>query len=110
MSTNLGTPNRPAAVDTSEILNEWHKEILSQDAQKVYTAVWLRMNSLRATEIHLTDEDLSRRARVVLPRIHAAKVELARQGLLRLSPIGDRIRYEYVDVADTREVEAEATQ
>jgi hypothetical protein len=96
MSTSLGTPNRPT-VDTSEILNEFHRELLSKDAQKCYQAIWLRMNSLQATEINLTDENLSHRARVVLPRIHAAKMELQRAGLLHLSPFGVKTRYEFVD-------------
>jgi hypothetical protein len=93
----MNTSTLKPPVDTSEILNEWQKEILSSEAQKAYTAIWLRMNSLHATEIHLTDEQLSHRARVVLPKIHAAKMELQRAGLLHLSPFGVKTRYEFIE-------------
>jgi hypothetical protein len=56
-----------------------------------------RMQSLHATEIRLSDEDLSRHARVVLPRIYATKVELVRAGMLHLEPGTDRTKYEMVD-------------
>jgi hypothetical protein len=84
-------------VDTSDVLSPWHKETLSQDAQKVYTAIWLRMNSRGATEVWLHDVELSRRARVVLPRIHDAQVELVRSGLLHLTPGENQTKYEFID-------------
>jgi hypothetical protein len=88
------------AVDRNAILSPWYKEILSQDAQKVYVAVWLRMNSRNATEAWLTDEDLSRRARVVLPRTLAAKTELVRYGLMHIDPRERSSKYEFIDAVE----------
>jgi hypothetical protein len=94
----MNTTLRPA-VDVNEILNDWDREILSSDGQKVYQAIWQRMHSKSATQVRLSDEEISRRARLVLPRIHAAKVELVRAGLLHISPDEFKTTYEFVETA-----------
>jgi hypothetical protein len=47
-----------------EILSEYHRQLLSPSAVRLYVAVWFRMGSRNATEVWLTDEDASCRARI----------------------------------------------
>jgi hypothetical protein len=61
-----------------DILSEYHRKLLSPNAVRLYVAVWFRMGSRNATEIWLTDEDASCRARILLQDIPAAQSELAK--------------------------------
>jgi hypothetical protein len=58
------------------------------------------MGSRNATEIWLTDEDASCRARVLLKDIPAAQSELATARLMELVPGDGQTRYTFVDDPD----------
>jgi hypothetical protein len=80
-----------------EILSEYHRQLLSPSAVRLYVAVWFRMGSRNATEVWLTDEDASCRARVLLEDIPAAQSELANARLMELVPGDGKTRYTFVD-------------
>src|ERR1700685_2210852 len=65
-----------------EILSEYHRQLLSPSAVRLYVAVWFRMGSRNATEVWLSDEDASCRARILLKDIPAAQSELAKAKLM----------------------------
>ena len=80
-----------------EILSEYHRQLLSPSAVRLYVAVWFRMGSRNATEVWLTDEDASCRARVLLEDIPAAQSELAKARLMEIVPGDGQTRYTFVD-------------
>jgi hypothetical protein len=80
-----------------EILSEYHRKLLSPNAVRLYVAVWFRMGSRNATEIWLTDEDASCRARILLQDIPAAQSELAKARLMEIVPGDGQTRYTFVD-------------
>jgi hypothetical protein len=80
-----------------DILSECHRKLLSPNAVRLYVAVWFRMGSRNATEIWLTDEDASCRARILLQDIPAAQSELAKTTLMEIVPGDGQTRYTFVD-------------
>jgi|ERR1700730_4478313 len=80
-----------------DILSECHRKLLSPNAVRLYVAVWFRMGSRNATEIWLTDEDASCRARILLQDIPAAQSELAKATLMEIVPGDGQTRYTFVD-------------
>jgi hypothetical protein len=80
-----------------EILSEYHRELLSPNAVRLYVAIWFRMGSRNATEIWLSDEDASCRARILLKDIPAAQSELVTARLMELVPGDGQTRYTFVD-------------
>jgi hypothetical protein len=65
-----------------DVLSEWHQEILSPDAQRMFLAIWFGMARNASTECWFSDEQASIKARVVLQRIPAARAELVNAGLV----------------------------
>jgi hypothetical protein len=101
LSTTLGTPNRttagaPATVTIENLLSEFHREVLSPAAQRVYMHIWLRMRHRNTGTLFLSDEQLSIRTRILLKHIPAAQAELVRAGLLHLTPCANDTKYEFV--------------
>ena len=90
---------------TLQPLSEFHLEMLSPNAAKLYQAIWLRMSSRNATTIMLDDAEASRRSRVLMQHIPAAQSELAKAGLFIMVPGINMTRYEFVSDPET-----EATQ
>jgi hypothetical protein len=81
-----------------DVLSEYHRKLLSPNAvRRLYVAVWFRMRSRNATEIWLTDEDASCRARILLQDIPAAQSELAKATLMEIVPGDGQTRYTSVD-------------
>jgi hypothetical protein len=80
-----------------EILSEHHRQLLGPHAVRLYVAVWFRMRSRNATEVWLTDEDASCRARILLKDIPSAQSELAQARLLELVSGEGQTRYTFVD-------------
>ena len=80
-----------------DILSEYHRKLLSPNAVRLYVAVWFRMGSRNATEIWLTDEDASCRARILPQDIPAAQSELAQATLMEIVPGDGQTRYTFVD-------------
>src|SRR5271154_3855332 len=80
-----------------EILSEYHRQLLSPNAVRLYVAVWFRMGSRNATEVWLTDEDASSRARILLKDIPAAQSELAKARLMELVSGDGQTRYTFVE-------------
>jgi hypothetical protein len=99
--TNVPSPqNRSHLIpieEADDILSLWHREILSSNAIKAYTAIWHRMRSAGSTEVLLTDEQVSIRARVLLQYVSAARTELVSAGLLSALKGALEWRYSYVD-------------
>jgi len=83
-----------------EILSEYDRQLLSPNAVRLYVAVWFRMRSRNATEIWLTDEDVSCRSRVLFADIPSAQSELAKARLLELVRGDGQTRYTFVDDPD----------
>jgi hypothetical protein len=63
-------------------------------------AIWFKMGSRNATQVWLTDEEASCRARIPLHDIPGAQFELARTRLLKLFPGDGQTRYTFVDDPD----------
>ena len=80
-----------------DILSEYHRQLLSPGAVRLYVAVWFRMGSRNATEVWLTDQDASCRARILLKDIPAAQSELAKARLMEIVPGDGQTRYTFVD-------------
>jgi len=87
-------------ITIEDILSDYHREILSQPAVKLYAAVWFRMGNRGVTEISMPDEEVSVRARVPMDGISKAQSELAMAGLLRIFPSGTEARYRFVPDPD----------
>ena len=84
-----------------DVLSEYHRKLLSPNAvRRLYVAVWFRMRSRNATEVWLTDEDASCRARILLKDIPAAQSELATARLMELVSCDGQTRYTFVDDPD----------
>jgi hypothetical protein len=112
MSTNLGTnrpalnhstrngptPSQRAAID--EHLSESHQEMLSLPAQIVYCTVLQLLKYRNAQSIWMNDAEISRRSRVLIQFIPGAQTELARAGLLFLTPGEKQVRYELITEND----------
>jgi hypothetical protein len=92
--------DKPAIVPVEEILSEWHREILSMHAQKLYQTVWLRMRHKRDLVVRLNDADASRRARVLIRYIPSARAELIAAGLLDCWQGPSQWRYSYREFND----------
>ena len=84
-------------LNAAGILSEYHRKLLSPNAVRLYVAVWFRMGSRNATEIWLTDEDASCRARILLQDVPAAQSELAKAKLMEIVPGDGQTRYAFVD-------------
>jgi hypothetical protein len=92
-------------ITAEEILSEFHRKALSPAAVRLYVAVWFRMANRGATKIWLSDEDVSRRARIALKNVPATQWELARAGLLFLTPGNGKV--EYLFVVDPENLDSE---
>jgi hypothetical protein len=92
-----------------EILSEFHIEMLSLNAVKMYVAIWNYMASRNVTCVSMDDAEASRRSRVLLQHITAAQSELASANLMLLIPGERQTRYTFVaDPDDPDSVGAEA--
>jgi hypothetical protein len=90
-------------IEISEILNNWHREILSGHAQKLYEAVWHQMRIKGATTIWLGDAEASRRSRMLIQHIPAARTELIDIGLLQCWQGNRQWSYEYIEQTDAQD-------
>jgi hypothetical protein len=81
-------------------LSYYHRQLLTPNAVRLYVAIWFRMGSRNATQVWLTDEEASCRARIPLQDIPGAQSELARTRLLELFPQDGQMRYTFVDDPD----------
>jgi hypothetical protein len=89
------TPNRNAEPD--EVLNPWHREILSANAVRIYEQIYYRMAARHATEVSMKNDELSRRAKVALWGLDAALSELSNANVLMIDPREDHAIYYFVD-------------
>mgnify|MGYP001477620190 CR=1 FL=1 len=94
-------------VATRQPLSEWHLEMLSPNAAKLYQTIWARMARKNLTTIVLDDAEASRRARVLMHHIPAAQSELARANLLEMSPGVGLTKYTFVSDPGNESIEAE---
>ena|ERR1700730_10606125 len=85
------------AVDVSEFLNEFHQQMLSLPAQKIFCTIAHLLKDRKQTAIWLDDAQISRRARVLIQFVGPAQSELARSGLLHLVPGENQTRYELIE-------------
>jgi hypothetical protein len=88
------------AIDIDQILSPWHREILSGPAQKLYEAVWHQMRIKCVTTIWLNDIEASRRARVLIQFIPAARTELIDGGLVECQQGIRQWSYTYLEQGD----------
>jgi hypothetical protein len=87
-------------ITPESVLSEFHLAMLSQNAQKLYLAVWKIMAERGQTLVRASDDLVSVKSRVELKFIPAAQVELARSGLLELLPGDYETQYGYVEQDD----------
>jgi hypothetical protein len=59
-------------ITIEDILSDYHREMLSPHAVKLYAAVWFRMGNRGVTEISMSNDELSVRARVPVSVISEA--------------------------------------
>jgi hypothetical protein len=97
MEHQMGTRDQINKTPPDMILSEFHRGVLSQDAVKVFEAVWFRMAHTGTTELRMTDEQTSIRARVPLGRIVAAQSELVAADLLEIDPSDLEILYRFIE-------------
>jgi hypothetical protein len=88
------------APDVNQYLSEFHQEMLSLNAQKVFCTVAYLLRDRKQTSIWLTDAEVSRRSRVLIQYIPGTQSELARAGLMHLEPGLNAVRYELVTDAE----------
>jgi hypothetical protein len=84
------------APDVNQYLSEFHQEMLSLNAQKVFCTVSYLLRDRKQESIWLTDAEVSRRARVLIQFIGPAQSELARVGLLHMEPGLNQVKYELI--------------
>jgi hypothetical protein len=87
-------------ITIEDILSDYHREILSSPAVKLYAAVWFRMGNRGVTEISMSDEEISLRARVPLSAIPRVQDELASSALLQITSNGNETKYKFVSDPD----------
>jgi hypothetical protein len=92
-------------ITIEDILSDYHREILSPPAVKLYAAVWFRMGNRGVTEISMSDEEISVRARVPLSGISKVQGELARAGLLQIVSNGNETKYRFISDPDNPDLE-----
>jgi hypothetical protein len=92
-------------ITIEDILSDYHREILSPPAVKLYAAVWFRMGNRGVTEISMSDEEISVRARVPLSVIPNVQGELARVGLLQIISNGNETKYKFISDPDNPDCE-----
>jgi len=100
----MNTAATPAtAVQIEDVLSQFHIEMLSEHAKKLYLAVWFRMKTKHNTQVWLTDDEASRRARILIRYIPAARVELANAGLLETWQGMTQWKYTFIEQYDPNE-------
>jgi hypothetical protein len=87
-------------ITIEDILSDYHREILSPPAVNLYAAVWFRMGNRGVTEISMSDEEISLRARVPLIAIPRVQDELASAALLQITSNGNETKYKFVSDPD----------
>jgi hypothetical protein len=87
-------------ITIEDILSDYHREILSSPAIKLYAAVWFRMGNRGVTEISMSDEEVSVRARVPVRGISTLQSELFSAGLLHILPNGNETKYKFIPDPD----------
>jgi hypothetical protein len=92
-------------ITIEDILSEYHREILSPPAVKLYAAVWFRMGNRGVTEISMADEEVSIRARIPMSGISKVQSELARAGLLQIFANGNETKYKFISDPDNPDLD-----
>jgi hypothetical protein len=92
-------------ITIEDILSEYHREILSPPAVKLYAAVWFRMGNRGVTEISMPDEEVSIRARIPMSGISKVQSELAGAGLLKIFPNGNETKYKFISDPDNPDLD-----
>ena len=82
------------------VLSEWHQEILSERAQKMFLALWFKMARNASTEAWFSDEQISIKARILLQFVPAARAELVNARLVTIRKGSTQWRYTYVEQPD----------
>jgi hypothetical protein len=97
---NLRMAEEAKQITIEDILSDYHREILSSPAIKLYAAVWFRMGNRGVTEISMSDEEVSVRARVPVSGISKVQSELGSAGLLHIFPNGNETKYKFISDPD----------
>lgn len=92
-------------ITIEDVLSDYHREILSPAAVKLYAAVWFRMGNRGVTEISMSDEEISVRARVPVSGISKVQGELTRAGLLQIISNGNETKYKFISDPDNPDFE-----
>jgi hypothetical protein len=80
-----------------DVLSEWHREILSERAQKMFLALWFKMARNASTEAWFSDEQISIRARIPIQYIPGVRAELTNAGLVTIHKGQLQWKYVYVE-------------
>jgi hypothetical protein len=103
---NLRMADDVKQITIEEILSDYHREILSPAAVKLYAAIWFRMGNRGVTEISMSDEEISVRARIPLSMIPKVQGELAGAALLQIISNGNETKYKFISDPDNPDYES----
>ena len=71
-------------VEPQDVLTAADLQLLSPEAARTYASIWHSLDNRHSLRTYLKDEVLSWTARVVLPKVDAARRELVKAGLLTM--------------------------
>jgi hypothetical protein len=91
--------NRPSShsITIKDVLSDWHREILSEKAQKMFLALWFKMLRNRSTEAWFSDEQISIKAKILIQFVPSARAELVNAGLVTIGKGSVQWRYTYIE-------------
>ena len=95
--------DKPVRVAVQELLSDWHLEILSDNAQKLYEACWHRMRITNSTIVWMNDIEASRRARILIRYVPSARAELINAGVLDCWQGHNEWRYTYLELNESEQ-------
>src|SRR5260370_42206228 len=83
-SENLRMADEVKQITIEDILSDYHREILSPPAVKLYAAVWFRMGNRGVTEISMSDQEVLVKAEDPMSGDLKVQSESARRGWVKL--------------------------
>jgi hypothetical protein len=90
----MSTEAKAIYLRPTELLSEFQREMLSKNAQSLYTSIWNRLRQRNLTSIWYTNAEICNRARIHPDHLASSQRECARAGLLHISPGLTQSRYE----------------
>jgi hypothetical protein len=92
-------------VKVEDVISEFHREILTPNAIRLYEACWHRMRVKGQTQVWMDDPEASIRSRTLIGFIPAARCELINAGLLECWQGTQQWKYTYIEQTEPNEEE-----